>query len=121
MTPWPATLACRPDQAMPTSSSSVTRSRKASRPATTTVWAPGTVPLPPKRWSGRGRPTTRLRRDARHQPVSVKDLAVGLSKRAWRTIEWREGTAEPLVSRFARVRARVAHRDDQRTNPRPPE
>ena len=71
--------------------------------STTTVWAPGTVPLPPKRWSGRGRPTTRLRRDARHQPVSVKDLAVGLSKRAWRTIEWREGTAEPLVSRFARV------------------
>ena len=23
---------------------------------TTTVWAPGTAPLPPKRWSGRGRP-----------------------------------------------------------------
>src|SRR5208283_3185912 len=89
--------------------------------STTTVWAPGTAPLPPKRWSGRGRPTTRLRRDAGHQPVSVKELALGLSKRAWRTIEWREGTAEPLVSRFARVRIRVAHRDDQRTDPRPPE
>jgi SRSO17 transposase len=89
--------------------------------STTTVWAPGTAPLPPKRWSGRGRPTTRLRRDARHQPVSVKELALGLSKRAWRTIAWREGTAEPLVSRFARVRIRVAHRDDQRADPRPPE
>ena len=30
---------------------------------TTTVWAPGTAPLPPKRWSGRGRRPTRLRRD----------------------------------------------------------
>jgi SRSO17 transposase len=84
--------------------------------STTTVWAPGTAPLPPKRWSGRGRPTTRLRRDAGHQPISVKELALGLSKRAWRTIEWREGTAEPLVSRFARMRVRVAHRDDQRAH-----
>ena len=49
--------------------------------STTTVWSPGTAPLAPKRWLGRGRPTTRLRRDARHQPVSVKQLAFGLSKR----------------------------------------
>ena len=89
--------------------------------STTTVWLPGTAPLPPKRWSGRGRPTTRLRRDARHQPVSVKELALGLSKRAWRRIEWREGSAEPLASRFARLRIRVAHRDDQRADPRPQE
>jgi SRSO17 transposase len=86
--------------------------------STTTLWAPGTAPLPPKRWSGRGRPTTRLGRDAGHQPISAKELALGLSKRAWRTIEWREGTAEPLASRFARVRVRVAHRDDQRAHPR---
>ena len=51
--------------------------------STTTVWLPGTAPLPPKRWSGRGRPTTRLRFDGRRQPVSVKELALGLSKRAW--------------------------------------
>ena len=89
--------------------------------STTTVWAPATAPLPPKRWSGRGRPTTRLRRDAKHRPVSVKQLALRLSKRAWRMIEWREGAAEPLVSRFARVRIRVAHRDDQRRDPRAPE
>jgi SRSO17 transposase len=88
---------------------------------TTTVWAPGTGPLPPKKWSGHGRRPTRLRRNAKHQPVSVKELALGLSKGAWRTIEWREGTAEPLTSRFARVRVRVAHGDDQRTECRTPE
>ncbi len=87
----------------------------------TTVWAPDTAPLPPKRWSGRGRRPTRLRRGAGHRPVSVKELALSLSKRSWRTIEWREGSAEPLVSRFARVRVRVAHRDDQRADLRPQE
>jgi SRSO17 transposase len=87
----------------------------------TTVWAPGTGPLPAKKWSGRGRPPKRLQRDAEHWPVSVKDLAFGLPKRAWRTIEWREGSAERLSSRFARVRARVARRDDQRSESRPEE
>jgi SRSO17 transposase len=89
--------------------------------STTTVWPPGTAPLSPKRWSGHGRPPTRLRRDRKHQPISVKELALGLSKRAWHRIEWREGSAEPLVSRFARLRIRVAHRDDQRADPRPQE
>jgi SRSO17 transposase len=87
----------------------------------TTVWAPGTGPLPAKQWSGRGRPTKRLRRDAAHRPVSVKDLALSLPKRAWRTVTWREGTAETLSSRFARVRVRAAHRDDQRGELRPQE
>jgi SRSO17 transposase len=76
----------------------------------TTVWAPGTGPLPPKRWSGHGRRPTRLRH-GRHKPVSVKELAFSLPKRAWRTIGWREGTAERLTSRFARVRVRAAHRN----------
>src|SRR6187549_2715502 len=57
----------------------------------TTVWAPGTGPLPPKKWSGQGRPTKLIRRDAKHQPISVKELALGLPKHAWRRIEWREG------------------------------
>jgi SRSO17 transposase len=78
--------------------------------SSTSVWAPGTEPLAPKRWSGRGRPPTRLRRDAKPRPVSVKGLALGLPKRAWRTIGWREGAAERLSSRFARVRVRAAHR-----------
>ena len=82
--------------------------------SSTTVWAPGTKPLPPKRWSGQGRPPTRLRH-AKHKPVSVKQLALGLPKRAWRTIGWREGTAGRLSSRFARVRVRAAHRNKLRS------
>src|SRR5450830_762279 len=87
----------------------------------TTVWALGTGPLPPKKWSGRGRPPKLIRRDANHRLISVKALARGLPKRAWRTIEWREGTAERLSSRFARVRVRVAHRDYLLTDNRPEE
>jgi SRSO17 transposase len=87
----------------------------------TTVWAPDTGPLPPRKLSGRGRPPKLLRRDAKHQPVSVKKLALGLPERAWRTIEWREGTAERLSSRFARVRVRVARRDFKRRESRPEE
>ena len=66
-------------------------------------------------------PPTRMRRDAKHQPVSVKELALGLPKRAWHTIKWREGTAERLSSRFARVRVRAAHRDYQLTEAEPEE
>jgi len=33
----------------------------------------------------------------------------GLPKRAWRTIRWREGSADWLSSRFPRVRVRVGH------------
>jgi SRSO17 transposase len=87
----------------------------------TTVWAPGTRPLPPKKWSGCGRPPKLIRRDAKHRPIAVKTLARGLPQRAWRTIEWREGTSERLSSRFARVRVRVAHRDYQLTDSRPEE
>jgi SRSO17 transposase len=87
----------------------------------TTVWTCDKGPLPPKKWSGRGRPPKRLRRDRKHQPISVKDLAQGLPKRAWRTIKWREGTADWLSSRFARVRVRVAHRDYKLTESRPEE
>jgi SRSO17 transposase len=87
----------------------------------TTVWTSDTAPLPPKKWSGRGRPPKRLRRDSKHQPISVKELALGLPKRAWGTIKWREGTAEWLSSRFARVRVCVAHRDYKLTNSRPEE
>jgi SRSO17 transposase len=87
----------------------------------TTVWADGTGPLPPKTWSGRGRPPKRLRRDAKHWPVSVKELALSLPKRAWRRIEWREGSAETLSSRFARVRVHVARRDERHHQVRPQE
>jgi SRSO17 transposase len=88
---------------------------------TATVWTPDTGPLPPKKWSGRGQPPKRLRRDHKHQPTPVKELALGLPKRAWRTIKWREGSAEWLLSRFARVRVRAAHRDYTLTDSRPAE
>jgi len=88
----------------------------------TTVWAPGTGPLPPKPYvPGRGRPTKQLRRDAEHQPVKVKDLAFSLPAKLWRTITWREGANVPLKSRFARLRIRIAHRDFNRSEPWPEE
>lgn len=80
------------------------------RPATT-VWAPGTAPLPPKEWSGRGIRPTRLRRESGNEPVSVKALALSLPSQAYRTVTWREGSNARLSSRFAAVRVRPAHRD----------
>ena len=87
----------------------------------TTVWAPGTEPLRAKNWSGHGRPPKLIRRDGKHRPVSVKELALNLPARAWRTITWREGSAEPLTSRFARIRVAAAHRDYNLTMSRPEE
>jgi SRSO17 transposase len=77
-----------------------------------TAWPPGVAPLPAKPWSGRGRPPSRTRRDPEHQPVQAKALALGLPQEAWQTITWREGSADWLASRFARVRVRAAHRDE---------
>ncbi|MGH9477558.1 MAG: IS701 family transposase, partial [Terriglobales bacterium] len=77
--------------------------------SSTSVWAPGMAPLPPKRWPGRGRRPIRLRQNARRKPVSAKALALSLPRHAWRTIGWREGTSEKLSSRFARLRVRAAH------------
>ena len=80
----------------------------------TTVWAEGHEPLPPRGDWGRGRPGTHLRRDRTHQPIDVKSLAHELPGRAWRRIQWREGSAGALASRFARVRVRAAHRNEVR-------
>jgi SRSO17 transposase len=90
-------------------------------PSPTTVWPPGLEPLPPKPYVGHGRRPTRLRRDSTRKPVSVKKLALGLPKNAWRTVRWREGSNDWLCSRFARVRVRPAHDDDRRHTPRPHE
>ena len=40
--------------------------------------------------------------------MSAKQLALSLPKHAWRTITWRDGSAAPPRSRFARVRVRIA-------------
>ena len=83
----------------------------------TAVWAPGTAPLPKKAWSGKGRPATRLQRDDETKPISAKALAQSLPRKAWKTVEWREGTKGALTSRFARLRVRPSHRDTLRTEP----
>ena len=41
--------------------------------------------------------------------ISAKEVALALPKRAWRPIRWREGSADWLSSRFARVRVGVGH------------
>jgi SRSO17 transposase len=87
----------------------------------TTAWPPGQAPRPPKRWKGRGRPSTRVQRTATHTPRSLKQLADALPMTAWRTVTWREGTRGAMRSRFARLRVRPAHRDEQRATPRPEE
>jgi SRSO17 transposase len=50
-----------------------------------------------------------VREDAPKPPrVSVETLALGLPKKAWRTVTWREGTNKKLRSRFARVHVRAS-------------
>jgi len=77
----------------------------------TTVWATGDAPMPAKRWKGIGRPPILLRRDKRHPPLSLKQLAESLPPIFWKQVSWREGTKQKLRSRFAALRVRVAHRD----------
>ncbi len=85
-----------------------------------TVWEPGQQPLPAApRKPGRGAPPKRLRRAPDHQPLSARQLALGLPPSAWKDIGWRQGNRGILRSRFAAVRVRPAHRDEKlyRTTP----
>src|SRR6266850_2528195 len=79
----------------------------------TTVWAAGTGPVPPKRKNKIGRPPTRWQRVTGTTPLSVKGLVETLTPQRWRTVEWREGSHATLSSRFAAVRVRAAHRDEE--------
>ena len=83
----------------------------------TAVWHGEHQPAPAPVAPGRGRPRTRLVRDATHTPISVKALAQALPRSRYRTLTWREGTNTQLSSRFARVRVSAAHAD----RPRPKE
>jgi SRSO17 transposase len=85
------------------------------------VWPPGIEPLPPKPYSGTGRPPVMPRRTAKRQPMSVKALALSLPEQAFQTISWREGTNEPLVGRFAALRVRHAGGNAGRARLRPQE
>jgi SRSO17 transposase len=90
--------------------------------STTTVWRPGEEPKPaPPRKSATGRPRKLLQRDAKNQPVSVKELALSLPAEAWKKVTWRQGVKQKLHSRFAALRVRPAHRDYWRSEPHPEE
>ena len=87
----------------------------------TSVWAQGRAPLAAQALVGPGTTTKLMRGDSEHQPISVKALALALGPEAWTEIAWREGAADRLTSRFARVRVRAAHRDYWLGEPRPEE
>ena len=89
--------------------------------SSTSLWPPDSRPLPPKPWSGRGRPPTLMRRESSRKPLSARVLGHSLPPAAWHTVTWREGTNAPLTSRFAALRVRPSHRDYWRSIPRPEE
>jgi SRSO17 transposase len=84
----------------------------------TAVWwqahQPASTPARVPRKPGRGRPRTRVQRDATHQPISVRNLALALPADSYRRVTWRAGPNAPLSSHFARVRVRAAHADHPR-------
>ncbi len=80
----------------------------------TMLWPPGVKPLGPKRYSGHGRRPINQRIVKGHEPSSALDIACQLDAGAWRKVTWREGTNEPLSSKFATVRVRVANNDHLR-------
>lgn len=84
------------------------------RPGTTVWWGEHQPVAEPKPTGQRGRPRRRLQRDDTHQPIAVAEVARMLPGQAWRVVTWREGVAEALASRFARVRVRAAHQDRPR-------
>jgi SRSO17 transposase len=69
----------------------------------TLVWPSGAGP---KR---RGKPLNNTGRRDEPDLISAQEVTLGLPKHAWRTIKWREGSADWLSSRFARVRVGVGH------------
>lgn len=82
------------------------------------VWEPGKEPKPAPERKPMGRPARLLRRDTQHKPVSAKELALALPTESWKDVFWRQGVRDKLISRFAAVRIRPAHRDYWRAEPR---
>jgi SRSO17 transposase len=69
----------------------------------TLMWRSGAGPR------RKGKPLNNTGRRDEPDLISAKEVMLGLPKRAWRTVRWREGSADWLSSRFARVRVRVGH------------
>lgn len=78
--------------------------------SSTTLWWGEHQPAEPDP-AVRGQLRSRVSRDDTHTPIKLLSLAESLPSRSWRTVTWRDGTAKPLQSRFARVRVCAAHRD----------
>jgi SRSO17 transposase len=57
-----------------------------------------------------GRRRSRTSKTGRGGRVTVKEVAFALPKKAWRMVRWREGSADWLSSRFARLRVQVDSR-----------
>jgi len=91
------------DARLRTGVSELALSYVAGIPSNCLVWPPGAEPR------RRGKPINNTGRRDKPDLISVKKLARGLPKKAWRTIRWREGSADWLSSRFAHVRVRAAH------------
>jgi SRSO17 transposase len=85
---------------------------------TTTVWPPGKGPLPPQVSSSTGRPPKLMRRDAAHQPLTVRQLADQVGRDSFRSVAWREGARGEMRSHFCAQRVRPAYLDYQRDTPR---
>lgn len=81
----------------------------------TAVWWGAQQPAAPPPPAATGRPRVRVRRDAAHPPINVRALAQALPTSTYRTIAWRQGSAERLSGRFARVRVVTAHDDRARS------
>src|SRR3984957_11271378 len=69
----------------------------------TLMWRSGTGPR------RKGKPLNNTGRRDEPDLISAKEIMLGLPKRAWRTVRWREGSTDWLSSRFARVRVGVGH------------
>src|ERR1700674_1275823 len=69
----------------------------------TLMWRSGTGP---KR---RGKQLNNTGRRDEPNLISAREVMLSLPKHAWRTVTWREGSADWLSSRFARVRVGVGH------------
>jgi hypothetical protein len=69
----------------------------------TLMWRSGTGPR------RKGKPLNNTGRRDEPDLISAKEVMLGLPKRAWHTVRWREGSMDLLSSRFARVRVGVGH------------
>lgn len=74
---------------------------------TTAVWRPGKAPEP-EGGARRYEPEIVSKDEV---PVSVRELAHSLPKKAYKTLRWREGTKGTMTSRFAAVRVCASRRE----------